>query len=100
MVRLINQTRKENGVAELPISDALMNASQSCSDRHFTWHHSVEETRAVADNGYPYGYGVNLTVFTRGDSIAQRAVNNWINSPGHFRTMIGPKCDCLGVCVT
>ena len=31
---------------------------------------------------------------------AQRAVDNWINSPGHFETMIDPRCDCIGVGVT
>ena len=57
MIRLINQTRKDNGVSELSVNDALMNA-------------------------------------------AQRAANNWINSPGHFETMIDPRCDCIGVGVT
>ena len=57
MIRLINQTRKANGVSELPINEALMNA-------------------------------------------AQHAVDNWINSPGHFETMIDPRCDCIGVGVT
>ena len=28
MIRLINQTRKDNGVSELPVSEALMNAAQ------------------------------------------------------------------------
>ena len=57
MIRLINQTRKANGVSELAINEALMNA-------------------------------------------AQHAVDNWINSPGHFETMIDPRCDCIGVGVT
>ena len=33
LIRLINQTRKANGVSELPVSEALMNAAQVCSDR-------------------------------------------------------------------
>lgn len=57
MIRLINQTRKANGVSELPVNEALMNA-------------------------------------------AQHAVDNWIKSPGHFQTMIDPRCDCIGVGVT
>ena len=31
MIRLINQTRRANGVPELPVSEALMNAAQACS---------------------------------------------------------------------
>ena len=100
MIRLINQTRKDNGVPELPISEALMNAAQACSNRRYTWHHAPEESQAAVDAGYPYGFGDNLTVFTGTDNAAQRAVDNWINSPGHFETMIDPRCDCIGVGVT
>ena len=100
MIRLINQTRKDNGVSELPVSEALMNAAQACSDRRYTWHHAPEESQAAVDAGYPYGFGDNLTVFTGTVDAAQRAVDNWINSPGHFETMIDPRCDCIGVGVT
>ena len=100
MIRLINQTRKANGVSELPVSEALMNAAQTCSNRRYTWHHAPEESQAAVDAGYPYGFGSNLTVFTGTVDAAQRAVDNWINSPGHFETMIDPRCDCIGVGVT
>ena len=100
MIRLINQTRKDNGVPELPVNEALMNAAQACSNRRYTWHHSPEESKAAVDAGYPYGFGDNLTVFTGTADAAQRAVNNWINSPSHFQTMIDPRCDCIGVGVT
>lgn len=100
MIQLINQTRKDNGVPELPVNEALMNAAQVCSNRRYTWHHSPEESKAAVDAGYPYGFGDNLTVFTGTADAAQRAVNNWINSPGHFQTMVDPRCDCIGVGVT
>ena len=100
MIRLINQTRKDNGGSELPVSKALMNAAQICSNRRYTWHHAPEESQAAVDAGYPYGFGSNLTVFTGTADAAQRAVDNWINSPGHFETMIDPRCDCIGVGVT
>ena len=100
MIRLINQTRKANGVPELPVNEALMNAAQICSNRRYTWHHSPEESKAAVDAGYPYGFGDNLTVFTGTADAAQRAVDNWLNSPGHFQTMIDPRCDYIGVGVT
>ena len=84
MIRLINQTRKANGVSELPVNEALMNAAQACSNQRYTWHHAPEESKAAADAGYPYGFGDNLTVFTGTADAAQHAVDNWINSPGHF----------------
>ena len=48
------------------------------------------------------GFGSNLTVFTAGSAsgIAQRAVSNWANSPGHLRTMLDPDCDSIGVGIT
>ncbi len=100
MIRLINQTRKDNGVPELPISEALMNAAQACSNQRYTWHHAPEESQVAVDAGYPYGFGSNLTVFTGTVNAARRTVDNWINSPGHFETMIDPRCDCIGVGVT
>ncbi len=100
MICLINQTRKANGVSELPVNEALMNAAQVCSDRRYTWHNAPEESQAAVDAGYPYGFGDNLTVFTGTADAAQRAVDNWINSPGHYETMIDPRCDCIGVGVT
>ncbi len=100
MIRLINQTRKANGVSELAVNEALMNAAQACSNQRYTWHHAQEESKAAADAGYPYGFGDNLTVFTGTTDAAQHAVDNWINSPGHFETMIDPRCDCIGVGVT
>ncbi|USF28381.1 hypothetical protein N510_003340 [Firmicutes bacterium ASF500] len=90
LVRLINQTRKANGVAELPVSEALMTAAQTLSDQRYTWHHTKEECEAVIASGYPYGFGINLTVFTgvATEDAAQHAHDNWLNSPGHFETMI------------
>ena len=80
IVQLVNQTRKANGVSELPINEALMNAAQVCSNRRYTWHHAPEESQAAVDAGYPYGFGDNLTVFTGTAEAAQRAVDNWVNS--------------------
>ena len=102
MIRLINQTRKANGVSELPVSEALMTAAQTLSDQRYTWHHTKEECEAVIASGYPYGFGINLTVFTgvATEDAAQHAHDNWLNSPGHFETMIKPDCDSIGVGVT
>ena len=81
MIRLINQTRKANGVLELPVNEALMNAAQACSNRRYTWHHAPEEGQAAAEAGYPYGFGDNLTVFTGTADAARHAVSNWIPPP-------------------
>lgn len=102
LVRLVNEVRRENGVAELPVSEALMSAAQTISDKKYTWHHTKEECEVALACGYPYGFGVNLTVFTgvSTEDTAQHALDNWLNSPGHFETMIKPDCDSIGVGVT
>lgn len=102
MIRLINQTRKANGVSELSVNAALMDAAQDCSAQGFTGHENQYECEAGLSYGYPHGFGSNFTMFTyaAGTEIAQHAVNNWINSPGHFQTMIDPRGDCIGVGIT
>jgi uncharacterized protein YkwD len=102
LIQRVNQVRRENGVPELTVNDALMDAAQACSDKLYTYHHNREECEAVASHGYPYGFGSNITVFTGAATtdIAQRAVTNWINSPDHFRTMIDSEGDSIGVGVT
>lgn len=97
MIQLIKQTRRTNGVSELPICEALMNATQACIDRRYTWYHSKEESEAVVAADYPYGFGDNLTMFTGAANVAQRTVNRWINPTGHIWTMIDPDCGCIRV---
>lgn len=102
MIRLINQVRRENGVPELTINTALMDAAQTISAKRYTTHHNQEEVLTARSFGYTHGFASNLTVFTGAAPayIAQTAVRNWINSPGHFRAMIDPRCDSIGVGVT
>ena len=99
---LVNQVRRENGLSNLAVDQRLMDAAQVCTDRKYTWHHTQEECEAVADAGYPYGFRSNLTVFTGAaiSDIPERAVENWVGSPGHLQAMLDPDADSLGVGVT
>ncbi len=101
MVRLINEVRVQNGVAALPINDALMDAAQDCSAHKF-WTHDPYEAKSVQAHGWPYGTGINLTWFNQASDggVAKRAVENWVNSSGHFQTMVRERYTCLGVGVT
>ena len=102
LIGRINQVRRENGASELSVNQALMDAAQYCSSLHVTYHQNKVECEAVAAAGYPHGFGSNITAFTSVPSskIAQRAVENWIKSPGHFHTMIDLACDAIGVGIT
>ena len=101
MVRLINQVRQEHGLAVLPIDDRLMNATQDVSTQHFK-EHTRYEREAVIAYGWLYGGCHNLTCFNMASTgdIAQRAVTNWVNSPGHLRSMLREDVTCIGVGVT
>lgn len=102
MIRLINEVRRKNGAGELSVNNALMNAAQDCSAQGFTTHHNQYECESGLAYGYPHGFGSNLTVFTGASNseIAQRAVDNWVKSSGHFQTMITQRYECIGVGVT
>ena len=103
MIRLINQTRKANGVGELMVNEALMNAAQDTSSKMTTTHDFEAECRTAMAYGYPHGFGSCLTWFTGSkalENVAQTAVMNWTNSPGHFQTMTADRYDTIGVGVT
>lgn len=101
MIRRINQVRRENGVAELPVNEAVMNAMQDVSSRRFI-NHCPYEWEALSYYGWPYGGSNNQTCFTNAseDTAAQKAVDNWVHSPGHFQTMLCEDATCLGVGIT
>ena len=102
MIQCINEVRRENGVPTLTVNQSLMDAAQKCSAMLNTSHKNKEECLTVAACGYPHGFGSNLTVLvgTGMNRIAEKAVNNWVNSPGHFQTMVDADSDTLGVGVT
>ena len=97
MVRMINEERRANGLSELPVHEALMNAAQDCA-AHQMRDHSLYEWKVLRDYGWPYGGNFNLTCFTAtgGKYVARAAVYNWVHSPGHFATMMRDSATCLG----
>lgn len=99
MIRLINQVRRENGVGELTVNTALMDAAQDCAQQGFRDHDTQYECESGLRHGYPHGFGSNLTVFTYNcnTDIARTAVSHWRYSPGHFQTMIAERYDSIGV---
>ena len=102
MIERINQVRRNHGVPELIVNQSLMNAAQECSTHLYTSHHNQVECETVRDAGYPHGFGTNLTAFTGVGPrrVAEKAVTNWVNSPGHLETMVDANCEEIGVGVT
>lgn len=102
MILRINKVRRENGVSELAVNWSLMDAAQECLSKPYTSHKNLVECKTVLACGYPHGFNCNLTAFIGVGMyrIAEKAVTNWVKSPGHFQTMIGADYDSLGVGVT
>ena len=102
IVSLINQVRREYGVPELAVNQALMDAAQDCASHHFTTHDKKYECETAIRYGYSHGFGSNLTWFSGASrvDVAQVAVNNWVNSPGHLQTMTTARYEDLGVGVS
>lgn len=101
MVRLINQVRRENGKAELPTEESLMNAAQDVSAQCIGKHRPYDH-QALLRYGWPHSGMYNLIVIDVNSfpDIAQKAVTAWTHSPGHFQTMVMDEGSCLGTGVT
>ncbi|WP_442950841.1 CAP domain-containing protein [Oscillibacter sp.] len=101
MVRLINEVRRENGLSELPMDESLMNAAQDVSGQCVKEHRPYDHM-ALIRYGWPYGGLYNLTVFTAYGcpDIARQAVDYWIASPRHYKTMLLEEASHVGTGVT
>ena len=101
MVRLINEVRRENGLAELPMDESLMNAAQDVSGQGVTEHRPYDHM-ALIRYGWPHGGLYNLTVFTAYGcpDIAKQAIDYWIESAGHYETMLLAEASHVGTGVT
>nr|WP_325205311.1 CAP domain-containing protein [uncultured Oscillibacter sp.] len=97
MVRLINEVRRENGLTELFVSEALMNAAQDCSTQHVSDHRPYDY-KILPKYGWPYGASYNLAILDgdKLDKAAPTAISLWVNSPGHLQTMLEENATCVG----
>ena len=103
IIRLTNDVRKENGVSELSIDSAMMNAAQAAAEYYAMsgdgWNgHNVEmEDKCEEWSGATRWSLTNLTGISSSNNVASRAITNWKNSSGHFQSMIDSWNNVLGV---
>lgn len=100
--KLLSAEKTEQLLKELYASPYIGRFDLTCSTHLYTYHHNQVECETVRDAGYPHGFGTNLTVFigVGPRRAAEKAVTNWVNSPGHLETMISAMGEDLGVGVT
>lgn len=101
IVRLTNEVRKENGVAELPTDSAVMNAAQAAAEWYamrdgLVEHDGSAEGACMELAGVIYGGSVNL-LRSPTQVSANEMVTSWRNSNGHFQSMIDSTADNIGV---
>ena len=98
IVRLTNEVRRENGLPDLEVNDALMNAAQeyamTCAEKGSIEHDVALSQSLCRKYGWDYGAGENLG---RGGTGAQSIVNGWVNSPGHLRAILNTSATAIGV---
>jgi len=101
MIEYINEVRRENGRAELPVNESLMNAAQDVSAQCVTEHRPYDH-KALIRYGWPHAGMYNLVVVNLASfpNAAEKAVDAWVNSPGHLETMLMEEASCVGTGVT
>ena len=83
------------------MDESLMNAAQDVSGQGVTEHRPYDHM-ALIRYGWPHGGLYNLTVFTAYGcpDIAKQAIDYWIESPGHYETMLLEEASHVGTGVT
>ena len=105
IIKLTNEVRAENGVSALTKSDLLMKIAQQRAEESAELQ-VVDHSRPDGTSWYTildeYGldslsmqFGENLVQLS--EPTAQRAINAWVNSPGHLQTMTAANKTLVGV---
>lgn len=105
IIKLTNEVRAENGVSALAKSDLLMKIAQQRAEESAELQ-VVDHSRPDGTSWYTildeYGldslsmqFGENLVQLS--EPTAQRAINAWVNSPGHLQTMTAANKTLVGV---
>lgn len=105
IIELTNEVRAENGAAPLAKSDLLMEIAQQRAEESA----QMEAINHLRPDGSLYDtifaeYGLNAYEMQDGENlvqlfepVAQRAINAWVNSPGHLQTMLASNKTLVGV---
>ena len=96
IIRLVNKVRAENGVKEVAESEVLMNAAQDYAATKPTAHDLQLSYELRNKYGCEHGVGENLA-YGGSRYNADDIVNGWVNSQGHFSTLINESSDSIGI---
>ena len=100
VVRLINQERTRVGLNPLSVSDKVMQAAQIRANECATWQYSHTRPNGTSHNtvfqdvGLASGGG---EILNAGFMDVRVEVDEWIASPGHYKTMTKENYNYIGV---
>ena len=100
VVRLINQERTRVGLNPLSVSDKVMQAAQIRANECATWQYSHTRPNGTSYNtvfqdvGLASGGG---EILNAGFMDVRVEVDEWIASPGHYKTMTKENYNYIGV---
>lgn len=102
MVGLINELRRENGLSELNVSDALMAAAREraemCAELRSIEHDKNLSVELLLKYGYGNGGAAcNLGSTSNMNAPASELVSMFKESPGHLATMLMGDAEDIGV---
>ena len=102
MVEIINELRRENGLSELNISDALMAAAREraemCSELRNIEHDKSLSQELLRKHGYGNGGAAcNLGSTSDMNAPATELVSMFAESPGHLANMLMDDAKDIGV---
>ena len=99
IIRLANQVRVQGGAKELVPNEALMNAAQVYAETMPYDHDSDLESELRNRYGCYHGVACNLQRSSGYDLpvLAERTVQSWVESRGHYLTMMNESADSIGV---
>ena len=99
IIRLANEVRVRSGVKALTPNEALMNAAQIYAEMMPYDHDSQMESELRARYGCYHGVACNLQRSTGYDlpDLAEQSIRAWVESRGHYLTMVNDSSDSIGV---
>ena len=99
IIRLANEVRVQSGVKALVPNEALMNAAQVYAETMPYGHDHLLEQELRNRYGCYHGVACNLQRDTGYDlpDLAEQSIRAWVESRGHYLTMINDSSDSIGV---
>lgn len=100
VLRLVNQYRSQEGIAEMSSTDIINQVAQKRAEEISG---KFEHTRPDGSSCFSIINEFNISAYTMGENIAagsdtpEKVVNQWMNSPHHRENIMNPSFTTMGI---